>query len=231
MAEGVSALADGMPAMTQGMPVMGDGAGVTSALATGEAVTQQIPLSTLEAPRRESLLDPLLHVWNRAGLEALVERANAAALAGAAPFLVLMIDIDYFRRINEGYGTLVGDAVLKMVLRALRGSLGAGDEIGRWAADKFLLVLTNMSVSSGERLARRLNDAVSALRVETSTKSRGCPVNIGCTVSIGIAEWVRSVSESAQSLIGMADAALLQAKRRGRNCARVGRRTESVQPS
>ncbi len=197
-----------------------------------DAAAPQILLSTLDATRVEPLLDPLLGIWNRAGLEALIDRQHAASLAGDVPFLVLLIDIDFFKQINESYGIPVGDSVLKLVLRALRGSLRTGDEIGRYAADQFLLVLANTTASSAERLARRLNDSVSALRVETCAKSRGCKVNIGCSVSIGIAEWTSAPpAESAQALMGVADAALLAAKRRGRNCARVGRRLEPVRPS
>ncbi len=208
------------------------GAAGCEAGAAPDTSVPTLDVSTLEAVRRESMLDPLLRIWNRAGLEALIERRNAASHAGDAPFLVLMIDIDYFKRINENYGRAVGDSVLKLVLRALRGSLRTGDEIGRYEADKFLLVLPNITVMSAERLARRLNDSVSALRVETSSKSRGCPVSIGCSVSIGIAEWSPvPPAESTQSLIGMADAGLLAAKRRGRNCARVARRAEPVRPA
>lgn len=197
-----------------------------------DAVAPQILLSALEATRVESLLDPLLGIWNRAGLEALIDRQHAASLADDAPFLVLLIDIDFFKQINDSYGIAIGDSVLKLVLRALRASLRTGDEIGRYAADQFLLVLPNTTESSAERLARRLNDSVSALRVETLAKARGCKVNIGCSVSIGIAEWTSAPpAESALALIGIADVALLAAKRRGRNCARVGRRLEPVRPS
>jgi diguanylate cyclase (GGDEF)-like protein len=209
---------------------------IGSPILSGEALAQQALLPPLEAMQGEAMqgeamLDPLLRILNRTALEALIERQHAAALAGDASFLLLKIDIDYFTRINESYGPAVGDSVLTEVLRALRANLRSGDEIGRYAADEFLLVLPNIALSSGERLARRLNDSVAALRVATSAKSRGCRVSIGCSVSIGIAEWTGAPpAESAQSLVGLADAALLAAKRHG-NCARVGRRPEPVRPS
>ncbi len=212
---------------------------IGSPILSGEALAQQALLPPLEAMQGEAgeamqgeaMLDPLLRILNRTALEALIERQHAAALAGDAPFLLLKIDIDYFTRINESYGPVVGDSVLTEVLRALRANLRSDDEIGRYAADEFLLVLPNIALSSGERLARRLNDSVAALRVATSAKSRGCRVSIGCSVSIGIAEWSAATPPtSAQSLIDLAEAALLAAKRHG-NCARVGRRPEPVRPS
>lgn len=186
------------------------------------SAAQRALLANLEVARRESLLDPLLRIWNRGGLDALLEAQVADSTASGIPFAALMIDIDLFKMINDNYGHAVGDSVLKAVVRALRGNLRMGDELGRYGGDEFLALLPNTTADSAAVLARRLNQFIAAIRVETPAKSRGCLVSIGCTVSIGIAEWSPARAESSEDMIARADAALLTAKRYGRNASQVG---------
>jgi diguanylate cyclase (GGDEF)-like protein len=186
------------------------------------SAAQRALLAKLEVARRESLLDLMLRIWNRGGLDALLEAQVAEATTSGVPFAVLMIDIDLFKMINDNHGHVVGDSILKAVVQALRSNLRSGDELGRYGGDEFLAILPDTSAESAAALARRLNQCIAAIRVPTSAKSRGCIVSIGCTVSIGIAEWSASRAESPHALIVRADEALLSAKRYGRNASVLG---------
>jgi diguanylate cyclase (GGDEF)-like protein len=192
------------------------------------SAAQQSLVANLAVARRESLLDPMLRIWNRGGLDALLDAQDKVSTAGGVPFAVLMIDIDLFKMINDNYGHLVGDGVLKTVVRELRSHLRSGDELGRYGGDEFVAVLPNTTADSAAVLARRLNQAVAAVRVQTTAKSRGCVVSIGCTVSIGIADSALCGATGARDVVARADAALLAAKRSGRNRASAARPTASA---
>jgi diguanylate cyclase (GGDEF)-like protein len=179
------------------------------------SVAQKSLVAGFEVARRESMVDPLLRIWNRCGLDALVEQQNAAAIASGATFSLMLMDIDYFERINDTYGNEVGDAVLKAVVHALRSTLRSGDELGRFGADEFLAILPDANADSAARLAQRLQESIGSLRVETPVKARGCTVSIGCTISIGIAERDSEPCGHADALVHRAEAELLAAKQNG----------------
>jgi diguanylate cyclase (GGDEF)-like protein len=191
------------------------------------SVAQQSLSDKLPVVRHDSLLDPLLHVWNRVGLDAIVERQHAAAVAGAPPFSLLMIHVDSLKPLNDGYGRAVGDTMLKAVVRALHGNLRSGDELCRYAGDKFLAVLPATTTVGATRLAQRLMRSVGALSVETSARAKGCTVSIGCTVGIGIADWDSRGVESANSMLDRARAALPVG---GRSRARAAARSAPASP-
>jgi len=182
---------------------------------------QRILAEKLELARRECLIDPLLRIWNRGGIMSILEHQKQLSIDNGAPFSTLMIDIDHFKRVNDSHGHLIGDRVLTAVVRSLQATLRAGDELGRYGGEEFLVVLPGTSAAGAQRLARRIADAVGAMRVNVPTSTVGCSVTIGCSVSIGVADWLREPAESLQSLLHRTDQALLQAKASGRNCVRM----------
>jgi diguanylate cyclase (GGDEF)-like protein len=190
------------------------------------SLAQTALVSKLEVARRESMLDPLLRIWNRRGITAILEQQPAHPAEHPIPLSVMMIDIDHFKRINDSHGHLMGDKVLKAVARELRSRLRSADDIGRFGGEEFLVVLPNTAAADAESLARRMSDAVAMLRVEIPIESGRCTISIGCTVSIGISEWsFSSPDENLHTLIHRADMALLSAKQSGRNrVARIDRK-------
>jgi diguanylate cyclase (GGDEF)-like protein len=181
------------------------------------SAAQRALTAKLEVARRECMIDPLLRIWNRGGIISILEHQQKASIAEGAPFSTLMIDIDHFKRVNDSHGHLIGDRVLGAVVRSLQSTLRAGDELGRYGGEEFLVVLPGTPAGGAKLLARRIADAVGLLRIDVPTGMLGCGVTIGCTVSIGVAEWQRSTEESMFSLLNRSDQALLQAKLRGRN--------------
>jgi diguanylate cyclase (GGDEF)-like protein len=172
---------------------------------------QKALVAKLDFARRESLVDPLLRIWNRGGITAIIDQLHKISLAGGAAFSILMLDIDRFKTINDRHGHIAGDAVLKAVTRVLQASVRADDELGRYGGEEFIAILPDTNASNAFELAHRLNRSVAEMQIDTPAGS------VGCTVSIGIAEWAPNRLESVQALVHRADLALLLAKQLGRN--------------
>jgi len=151
--------------------------------------------------RREAVLDVLAHEIQRA---ARYDR----------PLSVGMADIDEFKRVNDRYGHLAGDTLLKMVAQALQGGLRNSDSIGRYGGEEFLFVLPETDLAGAVQVAEKVRAAVE--RLELAVESSG-PVRV--TISIGLAEIgpQHRGKQATRILIADADAALLRAKRAGRN--------------
>lgn len=125
------------------------------------------------------------------------------------PVVLMMIDIDHFKRVNDRYGHPAGDAVLCAVAEALRQCCRAIDTTGRYGGDEFLLVLPETDIKGAAEVAARIRRQMQALAVA------GVP-GLACTVSLGAAEADRQVA-NVEVWIGRADAALYRAKAAGRD--------------
>jgi diguanylate cyclase (GGDEF)-like protein len=172
---------------------------------------QKALVAKLDVARRESLVDPLLRIWNRGGITTIIDQLHKSSIGDRVPFSILMIDIDRFKRINDRHGHIAGDTVLKAVTRALQAAVRPDDEVGRYGGEEFIAILPNTNAAMATELAHRLNKAVAELRVHTPTGL------VGCTVSIGIAEWAPRWLEPVEVLVHRADMAMLSAKQQGRD--------------
>jgi diguanylate cyclase (GGDEF)-like protein len=163
-------------------------------------------VSRLAVAEREALLDPLLHTWNRTGIVEILREQEEERLRVGTPYSILMLDVDRFKAINDTHGHLIGDSVLRMVARTVSATLRSGDELGRFGGDEFLIVFPNTNVSDGERLGRRLEAAVAAMRV-------GIPGGaISCTISVGAAARGPEHKGMLEPLVHQADLAMLASK-------------------
>ena len=158
--------------------------------------------------------DPLTGVWNRRQFDvALTGEIDRVARAGEAA-LVLMIDIDHFKSVNDTHGHAAGDVVLKEVAQALRECIRPMDTLARVGGEEFAMILPNCPPSFGHVVAERVRLKVQRRSVEIAP---GESINV--TVSIGGAfapQWVRS---SAPLWVERADQQLYLAKQSGRNRA------------
>ncbi len=149
-------------------------------------------------------IDPLTGLANRRHF---FEWLDAFAEDPEAPFAVLMLDLDDFKRLNDEHGHLYGDDVLASVAWLLASNLRAVDQLARFGGEEFVIALPGTGLREAHRIADRLREAVSG----------GAPT----TVSIGCAE--RALGEAAESTIRRADQVLLSAKRHGKNLVRIAR--------
>ncbi|HTY93204.1 MAG TPA: diguanylate cyclase [Steroidobacteraceae bacterium] len=168
-----------------------------------------------EHREREALLvratrDALTGLWNRATiLEFLTGEMDQARKHGGA-LAVAVIDVDFFKRINDTLGHAGGDEVLKELARRLRAALRQRDSLGRYGGEELLVVMPGLTREDRGGLMDALRANIAAMPFQVGE------AGLRVTVSIGVA-WMESVHEAPDSLIRRADAALYQAKAAGRN--------------
>ncbi|AKJ29139.1 sensor domain-containing diguanylate cyclase [Caldimonas brevitalea] len=165
----------------------------------------------VEAYQRTANLDPLTGVLNRRGLEDALLRHATGKPRGrhdAPALMVLAIDLDHFKRINDSHGHAAGDAVLRAVAQCLQSSVRAEDAVGRLGGEEFVVVGAETDPARSLRVAERVRERAAALRFPAVAPS------LRVTVSIGVACGPR---EAWQELLARADEALYQAKGQGRN--------------
>ncbi|MFW6368765.1 MAG: diguanylate cyclase [Spirochaetota bacterium] len=124
-----------------------------------------------------------------------------------------MIDIDYFKRINDTYGHQMGDAVIRRIADAIRRSVRSEDMIIRYGGEEFLVILPNTGIVAAEQIMNRLRGTCEALHVSECNET--------ITVSIGVASFASSDARTLTEHIARADSALYEAKQSGRNLVKV----------
>jgi two-component system cell cycle response regulator len=164
-----------------------------------------------EALREQATHDPLTRVWNRyAILDALNRELSRAGRDGTS-LAVIMTDIDHFKQVNDTYGHLAGDAILREVARRMQAGLRAYDQVGRYGGEEFLIVLPGASAANACQLAARLRLAIAG------EPAAAGGIRIGVTASFGVTATAHAWECSPETLIRMADEALYRAKETGRN--------------
>lgn len=165
-----------------------------------------------EALRHEATHDALTGLWNRKAILELLERELDRAYREQSSLAVVLIDIDYFKNINDQHGHLVGDAVLKECGIRLHSSVRTYDSAGRYGGEEFLVLLPNLERATGEH---RLESLSHALKIKSYYVNS---IRLKLTCSMGVA-WIHQGLPvvSTHHMIEMADAALYRAKAAGRD--------------
>jgi diguanylate cyclase (GGDEF)-like protein len=161
-----------------------------------------------------SARDSLTGLYNRPYVMEKIESEMNRALRHGSPVSLLMLDIDYFKRINDEYGHPAGDEVLKGIGRVLRESCRVYDVPGRYGGEEFCIVLPETKVGNTATVAERIRSRLATAPIDAGE------VAIHVTASIGIAGMEATAEDavlSASMLIDRADRALYSAKHRGRN--------------
>jgi diguanylate cyclase (GGDEF)-like protein len=154
----------------------------------------------------ESLTDTLTGVGNRRRFNQILEsEIGRYYRQDMTPFSILMLDIDFFKKINDTHGHLVGDQILNALCKRISALLRVSDEITRWGGEEFAVILPTASSKSALALAERM-------RADVAQNPFG---DIKVSISIGAAEYHRG--ESLEELLHRADQALYAAKQGGRN--------------
>ena len=156
--------------------------------------------------RERANRDKLTGLLNRHAGEAELKRNQLQAQNLLRPYGVILGDIDLFKHVNDRFGHVAGDRVLKMVSAVLSAKVRSYDRAVRWGGEEFLIILADASLSVAMGLAERIRYAVE----ECTDPEVG-----RFTISLGVALW--EPGESEEDMHKRADAALYQAKHRGRN--------------
>jgi diguanylate cyclase (GGDEF)-like protein len=167
---------------------------------------------------RSGLTDFLTGFHNRRYLHARLCEELARAQRDHLPIACLMIDVDFFKRINDEYGHLAGDAVLREVAQRIDDEMRLSDTGARFGGDEFAIVLPHGSLTDGERVATRVLEAVrSTPIIVANQRSEQVTLSIGVAAAKPDAKNNRDFTELAEKLISEADTALYRAKSAGRN--------------
>ncbi len=164
-----------------------------------------------------SLKDPLTGLFNRRHFLSVLEREIDVAARTGEPALLLMVDIDHFKSINDTRGHLAGDAVLQAVAKCLSSCIRPMDTLARYGGEEFAIVVPNCLATVGQAVADRIRHAVESLSIVV-----GLGDNVSTTISVGGAyapEWIRSTTAL---WIERADSQLYRAKKEGRNRVCIG---------
>lgn len=161
-----------------------------------------------------SLKDPLTGLANRRQFHTVLSRELDVVARSGEPALLLMLDIDHFKKVNDTYGHPAGDRVLQAIAKCLSSCVRPMDTVARYGGEEFAVILPSCQASYGKAVAERIRCAINALSIPLSPHT-----HIEVSVSIGGAfapVWIRS---TPALWIERADALLYQAKAEGRNRA------------
>ncbi|HEU0074454.1 MAG TPA: sensor domain-containing diguanylate cyclase [Dehalococcoidia bacterium] len=181
-----------------------------------QVATAIVAADTTETSERRAHQDPLTSLPNRRQLEEdLAGRLSELGNSGRNA-VVAMLDIDYFKRLNDEYGHHVGDVTLQRIAGVLRSSVRDNDHVYRFGGEEFVVVFTDTLISEAMTLAERLRTTVAAVQVSGQDDKPVGPI----TVSIGLA-LLPEQGKDVGVLIDLADKAMYRAKSAGRNRVEV----------
>jgi diguanylate cyclase (GGDEF)-like protein len=163
---------------------------------------------------RLSLKDPLTGVWNRRKYDEAVELEWHRCLRHQRSIALLLLDIDYFKLLNDTYGHITGDESLVKIGGIIKESLTRSTDIAaRYGGEEFVVLLTDTGKEEAKKIANMLRQKIETLKIPHKESS----VSKYVTVSIGVTSTIPDISSSHEELLKTADIALYQAKSCGRN--------------
>ena len=149
-------------------------------------------------------IDKLSNILNRQAFEPIILNNLEQSKRNNSPLSIILMDIDHFKKVNDTYGHLTGDEVIKYVAQACKSQIRECDAVCRWGGEEFIIMLAGTPINGANHIAQRIQNSLSDNVIEPKV-----------TMSFGITKY--KDSESLNSLINRADKALYQAKKNGRN--------------
>lgn len=167
--------------------------------------------------RRQGLTDTLTAINNRRFFEQRLQEEIELAQRSDAPLSCMLLDVDFFKKVNDTYGHQVGDQVLREVAALVRAQLRGSDVLSRYGGEEFAALLSKTAIETAEEVAERVRKGV-----EENVFHLPGGEAFTVTISIGVATYTPAgetgtTSLSGESLVGHADRCLYQAKAAGRN--------------
>lgn len=156
--------------------------------------------------RKLTELDHLTQLNNRLKIDKVIKMEMERSQRTGNPFSVIIFDIDNFKKVNDTYGHLIGDEVLKDIAEIIRINIRVVDTAGRWGGEEFMIILPEADVNGGKVLAEKLRKKIEEHDFLKAGK---------ISASFGVADFGHSIS--ATELISRADGAMYRAKKTGKN--------------
>jgi len=177
-----------------------------------------------DALKFESAHDHLTTIWNRGAIMELLIKEVERRRRFESTLGVIMADLDFFKKINDTYGHLIGDAVLREAGRRLGAAVRTYDWVGRYGGEEFLIIAPGCEAADLVVMAERLRDCIGSVPIETTAGP------IAVTLSLGVVAAPAQGRDvvTCETLLQAADAALYVAKERGRNRAELALATQNA---
>jgi diguanylate cyclase len=179
---------------------------VVVAAATGAAAYLWVTSRARRAEEESSLRDAMTGLPNRRGILRVL--SSEVAIPGATGIL-LLVDVDNFRRVNAERGIEAGDAALRHLLERVQRILRADQPVGRWSSDTFMVLLPGAQVDDGAATAERIRSVIEQTAWEWEERE------VVLTATVAIARW--QAGEDCDALLRSVEQAMLEGKHRGRN--------------
>ena len=164
-----------------------------------------------EMMRFKATHDTLTGVWNRGAILETMEREVWRSRREGISLGVLILDLDHFKSVNDNYGHIAGDSVLREVTRRMQTDVRPYDAVGRYGGEEFLVLLPGCNREVTSVTAERLRKIISGLPIETATGSLKMTTSIG---AVATGDWPQN---APSQILQMADSALYRAKNEGRD--------------
>ncbi|MCB9096653.1 MAG: diguanylate cyclase [Arcobacter sp.] len=155
-----------------------------------------------------SITDKLTEIYNRAKLDKTLQEEFNRSKRYKTEFSVILIDIDFFKKVNDTFGHQIGDDVLKESAQVLKDSIRLTDVLGRWGGEEFLIISPQTNLEGAVKIAEHINNAIKLYKFKTYPNK--------VTMSIGVASYFEDMSKIEEIVLN-ADKSLYKAKENGRD--------------
>ena len=166
----------------------------------------------IDNAKRDAKTDTLTKLANRKSFDIVLDKATKDADSAATEVCMIFGDLDFFKKINDKHGHMVGDQVLKVVATSLKNSVKGRDLVARYGGEEFAIILLNTSLSNAKKVAEGIRAEIASKRIQRRDSRE--PLGT-ITMSFGVARYFPN--EGTESFMQRVDRALYISKRNGRN--------------
>lgn len=183
-----------------------------------ESLALQIAAALQNAHLYElAMVDGLTQLFVRRYFDARIEEEIERSRRYGSPFSVVMLDVDNFKKLNDEYGHLVGDRVLRAIANVIKAQMRGVDTAARYGGEEMAVILPRTEMVGAYNLAERIREAIADLRITTDPDGDVPARSLTVTASLGIAAFPESKATNGEDLVRRADRALYRAKKTGKN--------------